>query len=119
VANGTLRAQFDSEQKIELFEFSTTGHDEYVARKQVIEAATPAHNWVKEWHRLNTQENKSSPEMSKKSKPKPMKSPQNAPPEPLVDLPPSAVKKSMGIPEAVFKFLEVSRFPLSQKRLSY
>ena len=59
---------------------------------------------------MNSQDAKSSPEMSKKAKARQMKSPQTAPPDALVDLPGSAVKKSMGIPEAVFQFLEVS-FP--------
>lgn len=102
-----MRAQFDAEQKIELFEFITTGHDEYISRKKVIEAAKPAHNWVKEWHKVNSQDNKQSPEMSKKGKARPMKSPQVAPPEALVDIPESSVKKGMGITESVFQFLEV------------
>lgn len=105
VATGTLRAQFDSEQKIELFEFITTGHEEFISRKLVIDAAKPAHNWVKEWHKVNSQENKQSPEMSKKTKARPMKSPQNAPPD--LDLPHSAVKQGLGVTEAVFQFLEV------------
>jgi hypothetical protein len=107
VATGTLRAQFDAEQKIELFEFLTTGHDEYISRKSVIEAAKPAHNWVKEWHKVNQQDNKQSPEMSKKGKARAMKSPQNPPPDALVDLPESAVKRGAGVTEAVFQFLEV------------
>ncbi|KAL2753759.1 hypothetical protein ACRALDRAFT_2029519 [Sodiomyces alcalophilus JCM 7366] len=107
VATGTVRAHFDNDQKIELFEFITSGHEEYISRRAVIEAAKPAHNWVKEWHRVNSQDPKGSPEMSKKGKARPMKSPQNAPPDALVDLPESAVKKSMGITEAVFQFLEI------------
>lgn len=105
VATGTLRAQFDAEQKFELFEFITTGHEEYISRRLVIEAAKPAHNWVKEWHRVNTQDNKQSPEMSKKGKARALKSPQNAPPD--LDLPHSVVKQSLGVTEAVFQFLEV------------
>lgn len=108
VATGTLRVQFDSEQKLELFEFSTTGHEEYVSLKSVIKAATPAHQWVKDWQKINSQDIKSSPEMSKKTKQKQLKSPQNPPPDALVDLPPSAVNASMGIPEAVFQFLELA-----------
>jgi hypothetical protein len=103
-----MRAHFDAEQKLELFEFSTTSHEEYVSLKSVIKAAKPAHNWIKDWHKLNTPDIKTSPEMSKKSKAKQLKSPQNAPPDALVDLPPSEVKESTGIPEAVFQFLEVS-----------
>jgi hypothetical protein len=110
VATGTLRAQFDADQKIELFEFLTTGHEEYISRKKVIEAAKPAHNWVKEWQRVNTQDTKASPEMSKKGKGRLMKSPQNAPPEPLENIPESAVKRGMSITEEVFKFLEVGNF---------
>ncbi|KAK3314915.1 LIM-domain binding protein-domain-containing protein [Apodospora peruviana] len=105
VANGTLRAQFDHEQKFELFEFITTDHEEYISRKDVIQAARPAHNWVKEWKNLNQQDNKQSPEMSKKGKARPMKSPPGPPPD--FDLQPSAVKAGMGITEAVFQFLEI------------
>jgi hypothetical protein len=105
VATGTLRVQFDSEQKIELFEFLTTGHEEYISRKQVIEAAKPAHVWMKDWHKVNTGDSKQSPEMSKKGK-RQLKSPQTQPPEVLVDLPDSAVT-SKGVTEAVFQFLEI------------
>ncbi|OPB43229.1 hypothetical protein A0O28_0110920 [Trichoderma guizhouense] len=106
VATGTLRAQFDAEQKIELFEFLTTKHEEYVARKHVIEAAKPAHEWVKEWRSLNTMDGKQSPEMSKKGKSRQLKSPQKEPPGVLVDLPDSAVN-SKGVTEAVHQFLEI------------
>jgi len=105
VATGILRAQFDAEQKIELFEFICNGHEEYISRRLVIEAAKPAHNWVKEWHKVNSQDSKQSPEMSKKGKAKPMKSPPTAPPD--LDLPHSAVKQSVGITGAVNQFLEV------------
>lgn len=108
VATGTVRAHFDSEQKIELFEFVTSGHEEYIPRRAAIEAAKPAHNWIKEWHKVNTQDSNKSPEMSKKGKAKPMKSPQNAPPDALVDLPDSLIKQSMGITEPVFQFLEIA-----------
>ncbi|GKT86539.1 topoisomerase ii-associated protein pat1 [Colletotrichum tofieldiae] len=108
VATGTVRAHFDAEQKIELFEFLTSNHEEYISRKAAIEAAKPVHNWVKEWHKVNSQDSKASPEMSKKGKARPMKSPQNPPPEALVDLPESAVKRGMGVTEAVFQFLEIA-----------
>jgi hypothetical protein len=110
VATGTLRVQFDSDQRIELFEFVTTGHEEYISRKQVIEAAKPAHMWIKEWHKVNSQDGKTSPEMSKKSKARQLKSPQTQPPEVLVDLPDSAVN-SKGVTEAVHQFLEVGFWP--------
>lgn len=97
---------FDTELKFELFEFFTTGHEEYISRKQVIDAAKPAHMWFKDWHRANAQDGKQSPEMSKKSKAKQLKSPQTQPPEVLVDLPDSAVN-SKGVTEAVHQFLEV------------
>ncbi|KAI1078606.1 LIM-domain binding protein-domain-containing protein [Whalleya microplaca] len=105
VATGTLRAQFDSEQKLELLEFITAGHEEFHSRKMVIEAALPAHSWVKEWMKVNGQDSRLSPEMSKKGKPKLLKSPPNPPPD--IDLPQSAVKQNMGITEAVFQFLEI------------
>lgn len=105
MANGSLRASFDPEQKIELLEFHTESHDEYISRKMVIERALPAHNWVKDWHKVNSQDTKLSPEISKKGKSKVLKSPQNPPPD--LDLPDSAVKHKMGITEAVFQFLEI------------
>ncbi|RFU79868.1 hypothetical protein TARUN_2357 [Trichoderma arundinaceum] len=106
VATGTLRAQFDAEQKIELFEFLTTRQEEYVSRKRVIEAAKPAHEWIKEWRSVNTMDGKQSPEMSKKGKARQLKSPQKEPPGVLVDLPDSAVN-SKGVTEAVHQFLEI------------
>lgn len=106
VAVGALRVQFDADQRMELFEFLTTQHEEYISRKQVIDAAKPAHMWMKEWHRANSQDGKPSPEMSKKTKAKQLKSPQTQPPEVLVDLPDSAVN-SKGVTEAVHQFLEV------------
>ncbi|KAH6605005.1 hypothetical protein Trco_006712 [Trichoderma cornu-damae] len=106
VAMGTLRAQFDAEQKIELFEFLTTSQEEYVSRKRVIEAAKPAHEWIKEWRSVNTIDGKQSPEMSKKGKARLLRSPQKEPPGVLVDLPDSAVN-SKGVTLAVHQFLEV------------
>lgn len=102
---GTLRVQFDSELRVELFEFMSKDHEEYVPRTVVVEGAQPNHNWIKEWHRANSQENK-SPEMSKKGKARPMKSPSTAPPD--LDIPHSAVKRGLGITEGQFQFLEVS-----------
>jgi len=111
VAKGTFRAQFDSEQKIELFEFSTTSHEEYHSRRLIIDAARPSHAWVKEWHSLNAPDSKQSPEMSKKGKQKPTKSPAAPPPDLL--LPDSAVRRGTGITEAVYQFLEVRHLPCS------
>ncbi|KAI0171679.1 LIM-domain binding protein-domain-containing protein [Hypoxylon sp. FL1284] len=105
VATGTLRAQFDNEQKLDFLEFVTQGHEEYHSRKMIIEAAKPAHVWGKEWLRVNGQDSRPSPEMSKKGKTKQMKSPPNPPPD--IDLPQSAVKQNIGITEAVFQFLEI------------
>lgn len=105
VATGALRAHFDSEHKIELLEFVTTSHEEYLPRSRLIEAARPLHEWGKEWHKVNApQEGKQSPELNKK-KPKPMKSPPQPPPD--IDIPESKLKKDMGIPPNVFRFLEV------------
>ncbi|KAI1471850.1 LIM-domain binding protein-domain-containing protein [Daldinia caldariorum] len=105
IASGTLRAQFDSEQKLDVLEFITKSHEEYHSRKMVTEAARPAHNWVKEWLKVNGQDSRLSPEMSKKGKAKTMKSPPHPPPD--IDLPPSAVKQNIGLTEAVFQFLEI------------
>lgn len=105
MANGTLRAQFDANQKIELFEFVTNNHEEYLPRSRVLEAARPLHDWQKEWQKVNAPvDGKQSPEMSKKKRP--MKSPPTAPPE--IDIPASKVKLNMGITAAVFQYLEVS-----------
>ena len=93
---------------MEMLEFTTSSHEEYISRKLVIEAAKPAHNWVKDWHKVNTQpDSKQSPEMSKKGKARVMKSPQNPPPD--LDLPHSLVKHNVGVTEAVHQFLEVGR----------
>ncbi|PBP23747.1 Topoisomerase II-associated protein PAT1 [Diplocarpon rosae] len=104
VANGTLKAHFDVEQKIELLEFITSNHEEYIPRNQVLNAARPMHEWGKEWHKVNSPlDGKQSPEMNKK-KAKTMKSPPQPPPE--FDIPESKVKSSMGITPAVFRYLE-------------
>jgi hypothetical protein len=91
---------------MDLLEFITTSHEEYISRKQVIEAAKPAHTWIKEWRHVNS-DPKQSPEMTKKGKGKQLKSPQTHPPAVLVDLPDSAVN-SKGVTAAVHQFLEVS-----------
>jgi hypothetical protein len=106
IATGTLKAHFDADQKIELLEFVTSSHEEYIPRTRILEAARPLHEWQKEWHKVNAPpEGKQSPEVNKK-KAKPMKSPAVPPPE--IDLPASKVKPSMGITPSVFRFLEVS-----------
>ncbi len=111
VASGTLRAQFDAEQKLDVFEFVCSGYEEYISRNLVIEAAKPAHIWVKEWNKVNQQDSKQSPEMSKKGKPKQLKSPPNPPPD--LDIPHSLVKRGVGVTEAVDQFHGVRRPILS------
>jgi hypothetical protein len=105
IANGSLRAHFDAEQKIELLEFTTSSHEEYLPRTTVIDAARPLHEWSKEWHKVNSTDAKQSPEMNKK-KQKPLKSPPQPPPD--IDLPRSKVKPNMGITPSVSQFLEAS-----------
>lgn len=105
VATGHLKALFDTEQKLDILEFNTHGHEEYVSRKMVINAARPTHMWAKEWKKINGQDANTSPEMSKKGKAKSMKSPPNPPPD--FTIPYSAVKGNMGITEPVFQFLEI------------
>lgn len=100
-----MRVQFDGEHKFELFEFHTTSYDEYVSRNQVIGAAKPNHEWIKEWHKVNTHDSKQSPEMSKKGKMRQMKSPHNAPPD--LDLPQSVLVPGLPVTSAVNQFLEV------------
>ncbi len=108
-----MRAQFDASQKIELLEFVTSNHEEYVPRTRMVEAARPLHEWQKEWQKANTPaDGKQSPEMSKKKRP--MKSPPTAPPE--IDIPESKVKGTMGITPSVFRFLEVSKANLYSLR---
>ena len=107
IANGTLKAHFDSNQKIELFEFITTGHEEFIPRQKMIEAARPIHEWTKEWKHLNSSDGKSSPELNKK-KSKATKSPAQAPPE-FEFQGDNKVKHSMGITHSVFQFLEVTQ----------
>lgn len=93
-------------QKIELFEFVTTSHEEYMSRASVVEAARPIHEWSKEWRNVNlSPDGKQSPETTKKGKARQMKSPATAPPE--IDIPDSKVKTNMGITPSVFRFLEV------------
>jgi hypothetical protein len=107
IASGALRAHFDADQKIELLEFVTNSHEEYISRTRIIDAARPLHQWQKEWHSINsTPDGKQSPEMNKKNRKITMKSPPQPPPE--IDLPDSKVKPSMGITPSVFRFLEVS-----------
>ncbi|KAK4644488.1 hypothetical protein QC761_305240 [Podospora bellae-mahoneyi] len=106
VADGILRASFDSEQKFELFEFITTDFEEFVPRSMVIQAARPAHNWVKEWHALNSPDNKQSPEMNKKNKTKQLKTPAGPPPD--LELPDSYVSPGRAVPGHVYQFLEMS-----------
>jgi hypothetical protein len=83
----------------------TNNHEEHVPRARALEAMRPIHEWIKEWHKLNTApEGKQSPELNKK-KPKPMRSPPNPPPE--LTLPQSSIKVNMGITSSVFRFFEV------------
>lgn len=104
-----MRAQFDQEQKIDLFEFICTGFEEYISRSMVIQAAKPNHNWIKEWKKLNAQDPKASPEMSKKPKARTAKSPVAPPPD--LDLPQSLIRRGTHVTEAVHQFLEVSCSP--------
>lgn len=115
VASGTLKAHFDAEQKIELLEFITSSHEEYLPRTQVVEAARPLHIWGKEWHKVNSSpDGKISPEMNKK-KMKIMKSPSQPPPD--IELPASKVKPSMGITHSVFRYLELTEVMIQMNPL--
>jgi hypothetical protein len=88
-------------------EFATSSHDEYLPRRQVVDAARPWHEWQKDWKNMNSSpDGKQSPEMNKK-KPKPMKSPSQPPPD--LEIPETRVKSNMGITPSVFQFLEVIR----------
>lgn len=112
VANGKLKAQFDANQMIELLEFETNNHEEYLPRTKVVDAARPLHEWQKDWQKINAPaDGKQSPEINKKGKARPLKSPPSQPPD--IDIPDSKVKLNMGITPSVFRFLEVSRRHLS------
>ena len=100
-----MRVHFDSISKIDLLEFITNNQEEFVSLKRMIEVARPLHEWKKEWHKANqAPDGKQSPEMNKKGKPRPMKSPPNPPPD--IDIPQSNVKQN-GITETVQQFFEV------------
>lgn len=107
VATGDLRAHFDAEEKIELLEFITNDHQEYLPRKTLIEAGRPSHEWVKEWRKANNPDGKQSPEMNKK-KTKTMKSPPQPPPDLQDYIPESKVSERSGVTPAVFRFFELA-----------
>lgn len=112
IANGTLRAHFDEQQKIELLEFVTSGHEEYIQRSLTVNAIRPLWDWAKESHKLSAGSDvKNSPEMNKKKAktPKSQTQPQQLPP-PDVPIPHSKVKASIGITPSLFQFLEVCVF---------
>jgi hypothetical protein len=102
-----LKAKFDANQQIELLEFVTEDHEEYLPRKRAVEAARPQHEWNKEWMKLNSAalDAKASPELNKKGKARPMKSPPTAPPD--FSLPDSQVDSMCGVTRGVVRFLEV------------
>ena len=104
VARGTIRAQFDNEQKLELFDFTTQSYEEFLPRRKVIAAATPQHAWNKEWLGLNNN-SQQSPELSKKGKPRPLKSPSHPPPD--IDLPQELFNPNRGTTDGMAQFLEV------------
>lgn len=109
IANGTLRAHFDESLKIELLEFATNNHEEYIQRSLAVDAIRPLWDWAKESHKLNTGSDvKNSPEMNKKKAktPKLQTQPLQLPP-PDVPIPHSKVKANMGITPSLFQFLEV------------
>lgn len=106
ITNGRLQAIFDTNQKLTMFEFTTTAQEEYLSRSMVLHSALPNHNWVKDWHKINFGDAKQSPEMSKKGKAKQFKSPNTAPPE--IDLPHSSINQNMGVPSSVFQYLEMN-----------
>lgn len=106
VWHGSLRVQFDGEQKLSLFEFNITNHDEFLAHTSVLEAAKPSHEWGKQWKSLNEPPGGTkSPEMSKKAKPKTTKSPPGPPPDIALS---ETVITRQGVPKGVSHFLEVS-----------
>lgn len=110
IANGTLRAHFDEQQKMELLEFVTSSHEEYIQRNVAVNAIRPLWDWAKDWHKLNTSPDvKNSPEMNKKKAktPKSQTQPQQLPP-PEVPIPHSKVKASIGVTPSLFQFLELA-----------
>ncbi|KAH7021425.1 LIM-domain binding protein-domain-containing protein [Microdochium trichocladiopsis] len=105
VWHGSLRVHFDGEQKFQLFEFNITSHDEFLAHASVLEAAKPSHEWGKQWKNLNDPApGAKSPEMSKKPKPKTMKSPPGPPPDIALS---ETIITRQGVPKGVSPFLEM------------
>lgn len=105
MAHGTLSAKFDTNQKIELLEFITSNHEEYVSRTRVIDTVTPFYEWAQEWCKESALGNgKRLPEMGKIARP--IWSPPTAPPD--INIPESKVKINIGMTPSMFQFLEVS-----------
>ena len=95
----------------------TSGWEEYVPKDEVIECAKPAHLWQKEWHKVNSQDGKQSPEMPKKGKARQLKSPQTTPPEILNNMPACGIQKD-GMTRDVRQFLEVRRIHPQHLRIA-
>lgn len=87
----------------------TSSHEEYIPRNVAVDAIRPLWDWAKERNKLNTLPDvKQSPEMNKKKAKTPkMQTQQQQLPPPVVPIPHSKVKASIGIPAALFQFLEV------------
>lgn len=98
---------FDQFQKIELMDFETATNDEYLRRTAIVDAVRPVHEWQKEWETMNTTDGKQSPEINKKGKPRPLKSPPRPPPN-IGDLIGES-KVRNGITPNVLRFLEVGK----------
>ena len=94
IATGTLRAQFDQNSKIELLEFVTSDHKEFLQRSQIKSLLSP----------LSSPDQKSSPKQTKTMGKQ--KAQQRPPPPPPVQLPESQINNN-GVTDEVSKFLEV------------
>ncbi len=93
---GQLRAQFDQDSKIDLLDFATQNHSEYLPLTRIKTLLSP-------YSSPETQ----SPKQNKSSKQK------QARPQPSINIPKSRVN-SFGVTDAVQTFLEVSLRVLSK-----
>ena len=94
ISSGTLRAQFDQNSKVELLEFVTQDHKEFLPRGQMKALVSPH----------NSPDQKSSPKQTKTIGKQ--KAQQRAPPPAPIILPESQVNE-YGVTNEVAKFLEV------------
>ena len=100
MCTGTLKALLDQNNKLELLEFFTTKHEEYLPRTTLTKLFS-----------LDAPNQKHSPESTKISAKQKLQRQQQGPTISLNDLPANPVRVD-GINEPVARFLEVRDLPL-------